>query len=62
MTQNCFEDQPTCNCDHGKAKNQVDEGYFGDKDNLPVMSIRLGDTGGKKERSAVTLGKFMCRG
>ncbi|XP_072040713.1 uncharacterized protein [Amphiura filiformis] len=58
----CFLGSQTCSCDHQKAKNQFDEGEFTDKHLLPVMSINLGDTGSRKERGAITLGKLICEG
>ncbi len=62
VTNSCYNGAPTCNCDHNKARNQVDEGYLDDRSLLPVQTLNLGDTGSKKERGAITLGKFICKG
>ncbi|XP_072171208.1 contactin-associated protein-like 2 [Diadema setosum] len=58
-TRSCMTGRP-CNCDsNGKG---ADVGDITQKEYLPVMDVRLGDTGGKREMGYIQLGALRCEG
>ncbi|EDO38244.1 predicted protein, partial [Nematostella vectensis] len=61
MTNTC-EHGKKCNCNNVYSPHlRSDSGLFTDKSTLPVLELRLGDTG-TNERGWHTLGKFKCYG
>lgn len=51
-----------CNCDSELSEWLEDSGFLTDKSTLPVIQLRLGDTGVATEKGYHTLGKLMCYG
>ncbi len=49
-----------CHCDAAGKIESTDEGLLKDKEYLPVKAVYLGDTGGRKQGSYLTLGSFVC--
>lgn len=60
VRRRCVNPQRPCNCDANKKSS--DEGFIMDKQYLPVSDVRLGDTGGKKEKGFLELGPLRCEG
>ncbi|XP_041482847.1 uncharacterized protein LOC121429719 [Lytechinus variegatus] len=54
------EGSGSCNCDANSKTFMTDAGPISDKERLPVMDVRLGDTGGKKETGYIKLGPLRC--
>ncbi|XP_022086284.1 contactin-associated protein-like 2 isoform X2 [Acanthaster planci] len=52
----------SCRCDNVGKGETSDEGLLTDKEYLPVKSVYLGDTGGRKQTSWLTLGELVCTG
>uniref|UniRef100_T1JII4 CUB domain-containing protein n=1 Tax=Strigamia maritima TaxID=126957 RepID=T1JII4_STRMM len=56
------ENNSTCNCDaNSKVVWLTDEGLLLDKKRLPVLQLRMGDTGQPNEVGQYTLGPLKCR-
>lgn len=56
------ERNSTCNCDaNDKLAWLKDEGLLLDKNRLPVLQMRFGDTGQPNEAGRHTLGPLKCR-
>jgi hypothetical protein len=49
-----------CNCDANDGVLREDSGYLTDKNTLPAMQLRFGDTGSSNEYGFHTLGKLLC--
>ncbi|XP_028393429.1 neurexin-4-like [Dendronephthya gigantea] len=68
MTNRCAGGRKfKCNCDKNDKAWREDSGYLTDKNTLPVIELRFGDTGGRfgngeRERGYHTLGKLRCWG
>ncbi|XP_033632079.1 contactin-associated protein-like 2 [Asterias rubens] len=62
LDDTCVNKNFKCNCDSNNKFRTEDSGFLTDKEYLPVRMVYLGDTGGRKEQSWLTLGKFMCKG
>ncbi|KAA0186846.1 Neurexin 4 [Fasciolopsis buskii] len=62
----CTGDSLTCNCDSAGSTTPplVDQGLLQFKDDLPVMEVRFGDTGGINDdkRSRYKVGPLLCYG
>ena len=61
MTNSCSGGH-LCNCHENDAQLREDSGYLTDKNILPVMQLRFGDTGSSNEYGFHTLGKLLCWG
>ena len=65
MTNSCAVSSHPCNCDKNDAEWREDSGLLTDKTQLPVKTLRFGDTGingDVDEKGYYTLGKFKCYG
>ena len=51
-----------CNCDKNDDKWRKDSGFLTNKTQLPVIQLRFGDTGQRREKGFHTLGKLKCHG
>ncbi|XP_038063307.1 neurexin-4-like [Patiria miniata] len=58
----CVNSHFKCNCDSNNKFWSEDSGFLTDKRYLPVRMVYLGDTGGTKEKSWLTLGELRCKG
>ena len=65
MTDSCVVKGKSCNCDQNENIWTEDSGDLTDKDALPVIELRFGDTGtngGCNEIGYHTLGALRCWG
>ena len=63
MTNSCQDPSKRCNCDQNRVAWNEDSGYLTDKNTLPVMELRFGDTGKlgyDNEIGYHTIGKLRC--
>ena len=60
VTKTCSDATDGCNCDKNDAVWREDSGYLMEKTDLPVLQLRLGDTGGMKEKGYHR--EFKCYG
>eukprot|EP00795_Rhopilema_esculentum_P007005 gene7005-biopygen8431 len=49
-----------CNCDSNREEWLFDEGYVTEKRRLPLTGVTLGDTNGRIEEGAHTIGPLLC--
>lgn len=65
LRNECKNNNQFCNCDAGLAMaNVVDEGMITQKEHLPVMELRFGDTGSLNDEKwgKHELGPLRCYG
>ena len=62
MNNTCANSRLGCNCDKNDHVWREDKGLLTDKEQLPVIQLRFGDTGGINETGYHTLGKLKCFG
>ena len=66
LKNECREGNPFCNCDAGLVAEDIsDDGFITQKEHLPVMELRFGDTGTFSETNKWgkhTLGPLRCDG
>jgi len=62
--QDSCEAEKYCNCDAAKDQVAVDEGKLAYKDDLPVLEMRVGDTGTMqdKKKAQFTISSLQCLG
>ena len=65
MTNSCLDTSKGCNCDQNSNIWTEDTGYLTDKNALPVIELRFGDTGATvgsnyNEIGYHTIGKLRC--
>ncbi|XP_048578167.1 contactin-associated protein-like 2 [Nematostella vectensis] len=60
VTGTCANPAYRCNCSSNDGTWREDSGLLTDKDTLPVIQLRAGDTDGSTEEGYLTLGKLMC--
>ena len=59
MNNNCARGS-SCNCDGKSSDWHEDSGFLTDKSTLPVIQLRIGDTGDSAGYGYYTLGKLLC--
>ncbi|EDO28997.1 predicted protein, partial [Nematostella vectensis] len=60
VTGTCANPAYRCNCSSNDGTWREDSGLLTDKDTLPVIQLRAGDTDASTEDGYLTLGKLMC--
>lgn len=61
VDKSCINSKKECNCDSNDETVVLsDNGVYKSKDELPLTSLRAGDTGGAKEDFNVTIGSLIC--
>lgn len=62
VTNTCADSKRGCNCDKNDKAWREDSGLLTQKNDLPVLQLRFGDTGTYFEEGFHTLGKLKCYG
>ncbi len=60
ISRNCAKRSKPCNCDANDYVTRTDDGYVTQKSDLPITSIRIGDTGHKFEFKEYLIGDVEC--
>ena len=60
MNNSCAKPHRRCNCDKNDHVWREDSGLLTNKTQLPVIELRFGDTGQRREEGYHTLGKLKC--
>ncbi|XP_072026204.1 uncharacterized protein [Amphiura filiformis] len=63
LSNSCFRDSDRrCNCDANDFVWRKDDGYITDRSTLPIIELRLSDTGQPPESVFYTVGPLTCSG